>query len=144
VGKPFGSSTRVRDLMTRDVRTLGRNEVLTLADGVMSQEQVRHLVVVDEDEGSVVGVLSQRDLFRGALARALGYGEHAQEKLMAQLRVKDVMTPEPVTIGPDAPAREAAQQMTERRIGCLPVVDGGRLVGILSESDFMRLWLGAG
>lgn len=144
MGKPFGSSTRVRDLMTRDVRTLGRNEVLTLADGVMSQEQVRHLVVVDEDEGSVVGVLSQRDLFRGALARALGYGEHAQEKLMAQLRVKDVMTPEPVTIGPDAPAREAAQQMTERRIGCLPVVDGGRLVGILSESDFMRLWLGAG
>lgn len=135
------SDTRVRDLMTGDVQTLGRNDVLTLADDVMRQQRIRHLVVLDE-EGAVAGVLSQRDLFRGALARALGYGEHAQEKLLGQLRVKDVMTAEPVTAGPDEAAREAARRMRDLQVGCLPVVQDGRLVGILTEGDFVRTWPG--
>jgi CBS domain-containing protein len=68
----------------------------------------------------------------------MGYGEHAQQRLLEQLQVKEVMTNEPVSIGPDARLREAAALMLERRIGCLPVVEDGRLVGILSESDFLR------
>jgi CBS domain-containing protein len=128
---------RVRDLMSRDVKTLGRNEKLRLADDLMRMERIRHLPVLDDD-GTIVGIVSQRDLFRGALARSMGYGEHAQQRLLEQLQVKEVMTNEPVSIGPDARLREAAALMLERRIGCLPVVEDGRLVGILSESDFLR------
>jgi CBS domain-containing protein len=128
---------RVRDLMSREVKTLDRNEKLRLADDLMRMERIRHLPVLDED-GTLVGIVSQRDLFRGALARSMGYGEHAQQRLMEQLQVKEVMTNEPVCIGPDATLREAAALMLERRVGCLPVVERGRLVGILSESDFLR------
>lgn len=128
---------RVRDLMTPAVETLGRNDALTLADDLMRQRRIRHLLVLDE-EGALCGVVSQRDLFRGALARALGYGESAQRKLLGTLVVKEVMTTEVVTVGPDAPLGEAARLMLEHQIGCLPVVEGERLVGILTESDFVR------
>ena len=134
--------TSVRDLMTTDVATLGRNENLLIADDVMRLGRIRHMPVVEED-GTVVGIVSQRDLFRGALARSLGYGERAQQKLMDQLRVKDVMTNDPVTIEPDAPISRAAATMLEKKLGCLLVVEKGQLVGILAESDFVRAYVGA-
>lgn len=132
---------RVGDRMTRTVRTLGRNDELTLADSLMRDERIRHLPVLDED-GKLCGIVSQRDLFRGALARALGYGELAQRKLLATLVVKEVMTTDVVTIAPDAPLAVAARLMLERKIGCLPVIEAERLVGILTESDFVALAAG--
>jgi CBS domain-containing protein len=123
--------------MSSELTTLRRNDSLTIADQVMHLGRIRHMPVLD-DEGQVVGIVSQRDLFRGALARALGYGAHAQQKLLGQLVVKEVMTNDPVTIGPDAPLAEAARLMLERKIGCLVVVEEGRLVGILTESDFVK------
>ena len=67
--------TRVEDVMTLDVTTLQRNEKLTLADDVMNLGRIRHLPVLDDDGKEVVGIVSQRDLFRGALAQAhLGMG----------------------------------------------------------------------
>lgn len=133
------SPLRVRDLMTADVTTLRRNDKLVIADDVMRLGRIRHLPVLDDDELELVGIVSQRDLFRGALARALGYGQHAQQKLLDLLLVKDVMTSSVVTIGPDASIEEAARSMLERKIGCLPVLEAGRLVGLLTESDFVRL-----
>ncbi len=129
---------RVKDVMTTEVKTLERNDQLSVADDLMRMARIRHLPVLDDD-GEVVGIVSQRDLFRGALARALGYGERAQERMFGMLVVKEVMTNHPVTIGPDASVGEAARQMLERKIGCLPVVQDGRLVGILTESDLVRL-----
>jgi CBS domain-containing protein len=133
------SPLRVRDLMAADVTTLRRNDKLVIADDVMRLGRIRHLPVLDDDERELVGIVSQRDLFRGALARALGYGQHAQQKLLDLLLVKDVMTSEVTTIGPDALLEEAARIMLERKIGCLPVLEQGRLVGLLTESDFVRL-----
>jgi len=132
---------KVRDLMSAEVATVLRNDQLLIADDLMRLGRIRHTPVLDESTGEVVGVVSQRDLFRGALARSLGYGEHAQQKMLGMLRVKDVMTTDPVTVRPDAPLAEAARIMLERKIGCLPVVEAGKLVGILTESDFVRLGL---
>lgn len=134
---------KVRDLMSRDVATVHRNDRLLIADDVMRLGRIRHMPVLDDESGELVGILSQRDLFRGALARALGYGEHAQQKVLGMLLVKDVMTNDPVTVAPDDPAEHAARRMLERKIGCLPVVEEGKLVGILTESDFVRLAAGA-
>ena len=128
----------VREVMSRCPKTLGRNDQLSLADDVMRAERIRHLPVLDED-GNLCGILSQRDMFRGALAQALGYGTTAQQKVLAMLRVKEVMTTEVVTTGPAEMLAKAAKAMLERKIGCLPVVEGGRLVGILTESDFVAL-----
>ena len=66
------SNATVKEIMTKDVSTLGRNDTLDVADDMMTLERIRHLPVLDE--GRVVGVVSQRDLFRSALAAALGYG----------------------------------------------------------------------
>lgn len=125
--------------MTREVATLGRNDQLTLADDVMRLGRIRHLPVLDDDGQEVVGIVSQRDLFRGALAGALGYGEHAQRKVLDTLVVKEVMHPDVVTTAPDVPLAEAARVMMERKIGCLPVIENGRLAGILTEGDFVAL-----
>jgi CBS domain-containing membrane protein len=124
--------------MTRDPKTLGRNDQLSLADDLMKQERIRHLPVLDDD-GELAGIVSQRDMFRGALARALGYGETAQRRMLGLLAVKEVMTTQVVTVEPDAPIADAARTMVDRKIGCLPVVEGGRLVGILTESDFVEM-----
>lgn len=134
---------KVSELMSREVATVLRNDQLLTADDLMRLGRIRHSPVLDESTGELVGVLSQRDLFRGALARALGYGQHAQQKVLGALLVKDVMTTDPVTVRSDAPLAEAARIMLERKLGCLPVVDDGQLVGILTESDFVRLGLQA-
>jgi CBS domain-containing protein len=126
----------VKDLMTGVVETLGRNERLSIADRIMRLGRIRHLPVVDDDGQTLVGLVSQRDLFRGALATALGYGVSAQSKLMESLLVKDVMHTDVVTTTAETSLRDAAQVMAERKLGCLPVVDGDRLVGILTEGDF--------
>jgi acetoin utilization protein AcuB len=128
---------RVRDLMGRDVKTLRRNDKLTIADELMRMERIRHLPVLDEEE-ELAGIVSQRDLFRSALARTLGYGETAQNKLLDMLKVKEVMTRPVETIGPDAPISEAARLMSEKKIGCLVVTEGERIAGILTEGDFVR------
>jgi CBS domain-containing membrane protein len=130
---------KVRDVMTADPTTLKRNDKLTLADDIMTLGRVRHLPVVDDDDQTVVGIVTQRDLFRDALAQALGYGRHAQRKILDTLSVKDVMATEVVTASPEASLVEAAKILTERKIGCLPVVENGKLVGILTEGDFVAL-----
>jgi CBS domain-containing protein len=130
---------RVRDVMTSDVTTLKRNDKLTLADDIMHLGRIRHLPVLDDDGQQIVGVVSQRDLFRGALARALGYGRRAQRKVLDTLSVKEVMTSDVITTTPDMPLVEAARVLVERKMGCLPVVKNGRLVGILTEGDFVAM-----
>jgi acetoin utilization protein AcuB len=125
--------------MTSDVTTLKRNEKLTIADDVMQLGRIRHLPVLDDDGEQVVGIVSQRDLFRGALAQALGYGQHARRKILDTLFVKDVMTTDVITTTPETPLAEAAGVLMERKIGSLPVVKDGRLVGIITEGDFVAL-----
>ena len=100
---------KVRDVMTADPTTLKRNDKLTLADDIMRLGRVRHLPVLDDDGQLLVGIVTQRDLFRDALAQALGYGRHAQRKILDTLAVKDVMATDVVTIRPDAPLVDAAK-----------------------------------
>ena len=92
--------TYVRDLMTKDVVTLERNEKLVVADDVMRLGRIRHLPIVDE-EGALAGIVSQRDLFHSGLIKALGYGTHAQKKALDMLVVKEAMKTEVTTTTPD-------------------------------------------
>ena len=131
----------VREVMTRDVVTLERNDKLLVAHDLMQLGRIRHLPVVDE-EGRLAGIVSQRDLFHSGLIKALGYGSHAQRQALDMVVVKEAMRTEVVTTTPDAPLRDAARLMLERKIGCLVVVDGQQIVGILTESDFVKLAAG--
>lgn len=129
----------VRDVMTSDVVTLARNDKLASASDVMNLGRIRHLPVVDDD-GSLVGIVSQRDLFHNALLQAMGYGTRAAERLRDMYLIKDAMTTTVQTIGPDVPLAQAARRMLEQKIGSLCVVgEAGELLGIITEADFVAL-----
>lgn len=128
----------VENVMTKDVVTLERNDKLRMADDVMRLGRIRHLPIVDSD-GSLAGIVSQRDLFHSGLLKALGYGSHGQRRALDMILIKEAMKTEVITTTPDTKLSDAARLMLEKKIGCLVVVDQGKIVGILAESDFVRL-----
>jgi CBS domain-containing membrane protein len=127
----------VADVMTHEVSTVDPNDQLAVADDVMRLARFRHMPVVDD--GNLVGIVSSRDLFHNALLKALGYGTHAKHKAMETIRVKEVMTFPVVTTTPAARLSDAAKTMRDKKLGCLVVVEGERIVGILTEGDFVAL-----
>jgi CBS domain-containing protein len=128
----------VRDRMTRDVKTLRPNDKICIADELMKVGRFRHIVVLGEED-EVVGVLSQSDICLSALAWAQGQGETAHRQSLETLPVKEVMRSTIETIDPDSSLADAAKKMIEDKIGCLPVTEKNRLVGILTEGDFLAL-----
>ena len=133
---PLSLPWTVADLMTRAVHTVGPNEPVAAAKKVMDEGGFRHLVVVGED-GAIEGVLSQRDVFFGPLAWSIGQGITAYEKLLSASRVKDVMRADVVTIDATTALTDAAALLREKKIGCLPVTEGDRLAGLITEGDFV-------
>jgi CBS domain-containing protein len=127
----------VRDIMASEVTTLGRNDSLQLAKDIMNLGRVRHFPVVDDDK--VVGVVSQRDLYKASLGSVMKYGEKAQRAFLEGIAVKEVMTDPAITIAPHASVQDAARLMMEKKIGCLPVLEGAKLVGIITETDMLKL-----
>src|SRR5262245_18287438 len=109
----------VRDIMETEVTTLGRNDSLQLAKDIMNLGRVRHFPVVDD--GKVVGVVSQRDLYKASLGSVMKYGEKAQRAFLEGIAIKEVMCEPVITIAPHASVTEAARLMIEKQIGCLPV-----------------------
>ncbi|MBM4269896.1 MAG: CBS domain-containing protein [Deltaproteobacteria bacterium] len=124
---------KVRDLMTTSVATLSVHDDLGLADDIMKQGRIRHLPVVDG--ARIVGIVSQRDLYRAGLSCLLEIDPANMRGWLQTLAVRDLMTDQVECIGPDESVRSAAEQMLASKVGCLPVVEDGRLVGILSETD---------
>ena len=127
----------VSELMNRDVVTVGRNDSLTVAEQTMVAGEFRHLPVLNED-GELAGIVSHRDIYHSAFVKALGHGVAAKNKMFDMLLVKEVMSEHIISTTADAPLSEAATTMLEHKVGCLPVLDQGKLVGILTESSFVR------
>lgn len=127
----------VRDIMTLEVTTLNRNDSLQLAKDIMTLGRVRHFPVVED--GKVVGVVSQRDLYKASLGSVMKYGEKAQRAFLEGIAIKEVMADPPITIAPHATVQEAARLMVEKKIGCLPVLEGSKLIGIVTETDMLKL-----
>ena len=128
---------KIFELMAKDVETLDRNDTLSLAEDLMKMKRLRHLPVVDE--GQLAGIISQRDMFHAGLSTAMGFGTKAKGEFLKTVLVKEIMTDEVITIDPGADVKVAAQLMLKKKIGCLPVVDRGELVGLISESDVIRI-----
>ncbi len=122
--------------MSTDLETLDRNDTLDLAKDLMNKKRIRHFPVLEG--GRVVGVVSQRDLFHATLGSVMKYGERSERSYLATIAIKEVMSEPPITVVPTASIQEAASVMLESKIGCLPVVEGKKLVGIVSETDILR------
>ncbi len=133
----------VRDLMTPKVFTLKPGDSLEALYELMNEKHVRHVPIVDR-EGDLVGLVTHRDLSRTVLGPQEGLPLSVQEDLLRRRRVREIMATEVDTIEPDEPLEEAAEMLLENKIGCLPVVEGEHLVGILTEADFVRYFLERG
>jgi len=124
----------VNDIMQKDVTTLGREDNLDIADDIMTLGRVRHLPVVDKN-GCPVGLVTHRDLLKASVASVLNLGRNAEKNWLGTIPVELVMTTKLSTIRPDASIAEAVDLMIRQKIGCLLVVHGGKLAGLLTETD---------
>jgi len=116
----------VRNRMSRPAVTVRQDADFQKALALMQEKKLRRLPVVDDD-GQLVGIVVERDL----LVAAMRY-------LQSRVEVGDVMTRNVVTVGADTDLNEVARTMLERKIGGLPVVEHGQLVGIITESDIFK------
>lgn len=126
----------VSEIMQREVATLREEDQLTVADDVMRLGQVRHMPVLAGEK--LVGIVSNRDLLAASLTSALQFGARERRAFLRSVEVREVMTKDVVSVGPDMPIAKAARILIERRIGCLPVVKGEELVGLVTETDLLR------
>ncbi len=122
----------VRDSMTREVVTVGPETTAAEALALCREKGIRHLPVLEG--GRLVGIISDRDLRLATPA----LGDPDRAGALGRIRVADEMAKEVVTARPEHPIEEAAMEMYERKIGCLPVVDGEDLVGMVTSSDVLR------
>jgi acetoin utilization protein AcuB len=122
----------VRDSMARDIATLSPDETAATALGLCRERRIRHLPVLME--GRLVGIVSDRDLRSSTPA----FGDPERAAALQNVLVEDVMAREVITAEPDDPVEQAANTMRERKIGCLPVLAGEELVGIITASDVME------
>lgn len=125
----------VKDVMTTPVVSVGSKTSLLDAALLLRGSATRHLPVVEE--GRLVGLLTDRDLQRCAPSRLIPITEDAYNEVFAKTLVERVMTRDPQTVSSETPLREAVSQMQQTKYGCLPVVDDGALVGILTRGDLI-------
>jgi len=127
----------VRDLMTPGVFAVSLNDSLETIRTLMAERSIRHAPVVN-DEGMLMGLVTQRDLIRSSL-RDQALPSAGMAAAMQLTTAAEIMTQGVVTAAPDQDIRDAARIMLAHKYGCLPVVEDSRLVGIVTESDFVRL-----
>ncbi len=132
--------TRVRDIMQEKIVTISDSDTLSTVEDIMTLGHLRHMPVVHA--GKLVGVVSERDLLRASLSNLTEFGSDERRAFLTVVEIARVMSAPPIVIEPDAGVQEAARVMAEQRIGCLPVVDGDTLVGMLTETDLLASFAG--
>jgi acetoin utilization protein AcuB len=130
----------VRQLMTGALITARPDMPVLDARHLMIEKGIRHLLVTS-DSGELLGIVTDRDIRLNLPSQATSLSVWEMNYLLTRLTVATVMTSSVITVGPDREARDAAQLMLDHRIGALPVVDGGRPIGIVTETDLLRAFV---
>lgn len=127
----------VRDLMSAPAFSLFAEQTLPLAEDIMTFKHLRHLPIVD-DASRVVGLVSHRDILRAQISALSGLTAGQRRARQEEVRIRDLMTRDVWTVTPETLASVAGNTLLDHRFGCLPVVENERLVGIVTERDFLR------
>ncbi len=126
----------VEDVMSRSVVTLAPEDTLRDALNLLRSNRVRHLPVVDGS--ALVGIVPDRDVKRATPSVLSGVDRDEHDRVLATTKVAQFMTREPITVTPKSGLKAAVKIFLDRRVGALPVVEDGHLVGILSDIDILR------
>jgi CBS domain-containing membrane protein len=130
----------VGEVMIRKLITMKPEDDLATLRQRMSEGHIRHIPVVD-DRYTLIGLVSHRDLLRATLIQRPGISSYVEDSILAELQLQDIMITELEVTTAESDLRDAARLMLKEKYGCLPVVEGDRLVGILTEADFLRVFL---
>jgi len=131
---------KIKDIMTTEVFTLRATQTLALARFLMKLKHVRHIPIV-EDDSHFIGLLTHRDLLAHTISLLADPGQNEQEEMDEYIHLGQVMKTNIVTVDPEMNLRNAIPILVENKYGCLPVTSQGKLVGIVTEADFLKLTL---
>jgi len=134
------SQKTVRDIMQQNVVTISASDTLSTVEDIMTLGGVRHMPVVHR--GVLVGVVSERDLLRASLSTLTGHRVEERRAFLHVVEIARVMSSPAIVIGPEATVEQAALIMAEKKIGCLPVVEDDHLIGVLTETNVLRMVAG--
>ncbi len=132
----------VKDWRTPDPITIDPHTTLPEAGRLMKECKIRRLPVVEN--GRLVGIATLGDIREASPSNATSLSIYELNYLLSRLTVDEIMTRDPIAIEPDTSIDAAARLMLERKIGGLPVVEGGKVIGIITESDIFRLLVSEG
>lgn len=127
----------IKEIMTTRVATVSMDDRLGVIKAIFEQAHFRHLLVLEDDV--LVGVISNRDLLRALSPYLDTDAEMNRDTETLNRRAHQIMSRQPITISPDSSLPEAAAIMLEQHVSCLPVLENGALVGIVSWKDLLRV-----
>ncbi len=128
---------RIKDIMTENPITVDADTLIIDAQKMMKEKNIRRLLVTEN--GKLVGIATQHDLLKVSPSPATSLSVWEINYLWGKMKVRDVMHKNPVSVSPETTFEEALTLGQEKKIGSFPVVDKGKLVGITTESDLVRL-----
>ena len=128
---------QLSEIMNRDLVTVDKQASLRRARRILDQHRIRHLLVVEGKR--LVGIVTDRDLRQAAPSSKSPLTLSERQEFMDELKVLEVMSRKLITASSTTTIREAAKVMVSEKIGCLPVVDGNQLVGIVTQADLLEM-----
>ena len=131
---------KVKDIMTAEVFVLHATQTLELVRSLMRIKHVRHVPIVDEDN-TFVGLMTHRDLLAQTISHLAEVDDEEQEYLDRHIHIMNIMKTDVLSADPEMDICSALSLLLDHKYGCLPVVSNGKLVGIVTEADFLNLTL---
>jgi CBS domain-containing membrane protein len=131
---------KVKDIMTSEVFVLHAAQTLELVRSLMRIKHVRHVPIVEPDN-TFVGLMTHRDLLAQTISHLADVDEEEQEYLDRNIHIMNIMKTDVTTADPEMDICSAITLLLEHKYGCLPIVSEGKLVGIVTEADFLKLTL---
>jgi len=126
----------VSEIMTKEVVTLQEEQSLREALGLLQRHRIRHVPVVSGTR--LIGIVTDRDLKRATPSLLSGIDREAFDRVLDETRVGQVMTRNPYTVTPSMSLKDAAKILIDQRFGALPVIEGGKVIGIITETDLLK------
>lgn len=131
---------KVKDIMTSEVFVLQAAQTLAIVRSLMKNKHIRHVPIVDDND-RFVGLLTHRDLLAQTISFLADIDEKEQEDIDRNIHLVTVMKTDVVTADPEMNLEDAVNILLEHKYGCLPVIENDKLVGIVTEADFLKLTL---
>ncbi|MFI3271638.1 MAG: CBS domain-containing protein [Pseudomonadota bacterium] len=128
----------VHDLMTTGLLTLSPTDTLKDARALMAQAHIRHIPIIDE-HGYLCGLVTHRDLLMASVSLFADVQANEQDEIDAGIPLHAVMLKDITTVDANSLLRDAAELLLNHKFGCLPVMQGDKLVGIVTEADFLKM-----